>query len=112
VRELEDELAAARVAHAEVSQREARLDRAVRGSTVCLWDWHVGTTEAHYDERFAELLGYVPGEDDCDLTFENFSERLHPDDRALNTEAINRHLEENVLYDIEYRLRCKDGEAG
>jgi PAS domain S-box-containing protein len=110
VRELEDELAAARVAHAEVSQREARLDRAVRGSTVCLWDWHVGTTEAHYDERFAELLGYVPGEDDCDLTFENFSERLHPDDRALNTEAINRHLEENVLYDIEYRLRCKDGD--
>ena len=36
--------------------------------------------------------------------------RVHPDDRALTMEALERHIRgECESYECEHRLRCKDG---
>ncbi|MFP6864783.1 MAG: PAS domain-containing protein [Roseibacillus sp.] len=109
LRELEEQLAAAREAHAELADREERLARAVKGSMEGLWDWEVGTNNIHYAERLKELLGYGP-DDEFDHGFEEFKRRLHPDDRGPTMEAVKLHVEANFTYDVEYRLMCKDGE--
>jgi PAS domain S-box-containing protein len=109
LRELEEQLAAAREAHAELADREERLARAVKGSMEGLWDWEVGTNNIHYAERLKELLGYGP-DDEFDHGFEDFKRRLHPDDRGPTMEAVKLHVEANFPYDVEYRLMCKDGE--
>ncbi|MFP6875336.1 MAG: PAS domain-containing protein [Roseibacillus sp.] len=109
LRELEEQLAAAREAHAELADREERLGRAVKGSMEGLWDWEVGTNNIHYAERLKELLGYGP-DDEFDHGFEEFKRRLHPDDRGPTMEAVKLHVEANIPYDVEYRLMCKDGE--
>ncbi len=106
---MEEQLAAAREAHAELADREERLGRAVKGSMEGLWDWEVGTNNIHYAERLKELLGYGP-DDEFDHGFEEFKRRLHPDDRGPTMEAVKLHVEANIPYDVEYRLMCKDGE--
>ena len=52
------------------------------------------------------------GGDDIDEfpnVYESFSSRLHPDDVEETSREIQSHLERDALYDIDYRLRSKDG---
>jgi light-regulated signal transduction histidine kinase (bacteriophytochrome) len=39
-----------------------------------------------------------------------FERHLHPDDQEKTWAAVNRHLDNDEPYDVEYRLRTRDGE--
>jgi PAS domain S-box-containing protein len=86
-----------------------RFDLAVRGANDGLWDWWPATDQSWVSPRFKQLLGY--GEDD-DLgnPIEFWRTRLHPDDHDRVMQALRDHLEQRVAYDIEYRLRTRDGQ--
>src|SRR5690606_38312397 len=93
---------------AELRGSEERFALAVRGSTDGLWDWNVETDEVYYAPRFKELLGYRDHE--FASLFSSFESHLHPDDRDCILESIQAHLQRQVPYDVEYRLRTKSGE--
>jgi len=84
-----------------------RFERAVRGTSDGLWDWNVKQNTFWYAPRYRQLLGY----DDKEFPneFESWYSRLHPDDVEKTKAAIEMHLNENALYDVEYRLRTKSG---
>lgn len=88
---------------------EDRFKLAVRGTSDGLWDWHISTSAMWYAPRFRELLGYDEV-DEFPNEFATFESHLHPDDRSATLEAVNRHLEDDEPYDVEYRLRTKRGE--
>ncbi|MBT4863562.1 MAG: PAS domain S-box protein [Planctomycetaceae bacterium] len=91
----------------ELRESEERLNLAVRGTSDGLWDWSIETGKEYWSPRFKELLGYGEGiETTCDqcLAF------VHPEDKADVLEAVRLHLEENLPYDCEYRLRTRCGE--
>ena len=92
----------------QLKESEKRLELSVRGTNDGLWDWNIVTGEVYYAPRFKELLGYS-NEADFPHVFESFKNHLHPDDRDETIEAVNAHLEKNHPYEIEYRLRLKDG---
>lgn len=94
----------------ELRRSKERLDLAVRGSSDGLWDWNILTNEDYFSARFCELLGY--GEFELPQQYSTFDTRLHPDDRARVLEAIRQHLELEVPYDLELRLRTKFGGYG
>jgi len=54
-----------------------------------------------------KLLGYAPGE--FPRTLEAWSDIIHPNDRERVWTAIERHLRGEAAYDVEYRVRHKDG---
>ena len=54
------------------------------------------------------LIGYSPNE--FPNRFDSFRDHLHPEDRDATLKAIERHHQERVPYDVEYRLRTKQGE--
>ena len=58
------------------------------------------------DEVF-RIWGYEPG--GLDVTYENFLQAVHPDDRALISEAVAAALRENRSYDITHRIVRPDG---
>jgi len=87
---------------------EERLDLAFKGSSDGLWDWNILTDEVYFSDRFKELLGYEP--DELPHTFESFESRLHSEDHDLTLEAVKLHLEAQLPYEVEYRLRGKDGD--
>ena len=95
---------------AEIALRESeqRFELAVRGSQDGLWDWlDVTGDQVWWSPRFYELLGYEPGEIPAGMAA--FKDLLHPDDLDETMRAVREHFQQNVRYDIEYRLRCKDG---
>jgi len=87
---------------------EERFHLAVQGSSAGLWDWDISTNRVYYSPRFIELLGYA--NDEFPAVFESFYEALHPDDRSRVEAALEEHFTDREPYDIDYRLRTKEGE--
>jgi PAS domain S-box-containing protein len=92
----------------ELRESEARYERAVTGSKDGIWDWNVVTGEDYLSPRWKEMIGY----EDHELlnTAESFFGLLHPEDAPKVQEAVRAHFEERKPYEIEMRLRCKNGD--
>jgi len=85
---------------------EERFRLAAGCCTNLIYEWDIGN-RIEWFGKIDELLCYAPGE--LPRTLEAWTNSIHPDDRDRVTAAINNHLEKNELYDIEYRIRKKDG---
>lgn len=88
------------------AERE-RLDLAAKGALDGLWEWNIVTGAEYFSDRWFELLGYAPGE--VAQVYETWESSLHPDDKTGVLEAVQRHLQHRVPFDVEYRLRTKSG---
>ncbi len=87
---------------------EERFQLAVSGSAVGIWDWNVLTGEEYLSPRWKELLGY--GDDELLNTVETWDSLVHPEDREQAKLAVEKHFAKHAPYEVEYRLRHKDGE--
>ena len=104
---------------AEIQAREGRVLSELRESEFLwkfaietsgdgLWDWNVPQEKVFYSKRWKELLGYA--EADIGDGLDEWSKRIHPDDKAGTMAAISRHFEGlTPSYSYEHRLLCKDG---
>jgi PAS domain S-box-containing protein len=89
------------------TQRE-RLEMALIGGGVGMWDWDMVTNATVYDERWAGILGYTEDELEYDNSF--FERHTHPDDLERVYADIERHARGELPYlDREIRMRHKDG---
>jgi len=93
----------------ELRELSERLQLAVEGADIGVWDWNVRTDEVRFDERWAAMLGYDREEIASDLSA--WEERVHPDDREPVWNAIERHFAgETDIYRCDHRMRSKSGE--
>ncbi|MGM0706183.1 MAG: PAS domain S-box protein, partial [Bacteroidota bacterium] len=93
---------------AEMEAERLRLKLALRGGDLGLWDWNLDTAHVHYNDRWAEMLGYDP--EDIAPTIEAFRDRVHPDDRPRVFDAIDAHTKgETDFIEMEIRMRARDG---
>jgi PAS domain S-box-containing protein len=91
----------------ELHDVEDRYAFAAAGTNDGLWDWNIKTGDCCYSVRWKKTLGYRDGE--LKDVRETFISLLHPDDRACAATAWEAHLTNRVPYDLEYRLKHKDG---
>ena len=87
---------------------EERYLLALAGSTDGLWSWDIPADTVFYSDRFREILGY--SSEEFPGTIESFRSRLHPEDADVTWAAIERHLQEHVPFNTEYRMGTKSGE--
>ncbi|MYL68269.1 PAS domain S-box protein [Halorubrum distributum] len=93
----------------ELRELSERLQLAVEGADVGVWDWNVRTGEVRFDERWAAMLGHDTDEIDFDLL--TWEERVHPDDIGDAWDAIETHFAgETDLYQCDFRMRTKAGD--
>ncbi len=87
---------------------EERLELAATGSSDGLWDWP-DLREDYYwvSPRFEELLGYATGE--LSTSLGAGAELVHPEDMDRVVHGFEAHLESDVPYDVEVRMRTVDG---
>ena len=84
-----------------------RLDLAIIGTNDGIWDWiDVNSDKEWWSPRYYELLGYT--QEELPASLSNFKKILHPGDLETTYEAINACLNDNVPFDVEYRLKTKD----
>jgi two-component system, sensor histidine kinase and response regulator len=91
---------------AELLEAQERFQRAVSGTQDALFEFNLLTGEIWHSPRFRAMLGYQESDVASDGKLETF---IHPDDGAIVGKAMGDHLQRGVPYDIEYRLRRKDG---
>jgi diguanylate cyclase (GGDEF)-like protein/PAS domain S-box-containing protein len=102
-----DETVAAQEA---LRESEEQLDCAVEGSGVGLWDWHVQTGEAVFNERWAEIAGYTLAEL-SPLSIDTWTNLCHPKDLQRSSELLEQHYcGRSPIYECEARMRHKDGQ--
>ncbi len=92
----------------ELERYRRRLDGAMFAGDLAWWEMDVETGAVHFHENKADLLGMSPEDFDH---YEDFTERIHPEDYEPTMQAMRDHLEGRAeKYDTEYRIRDADGE--
>ena len=87
---------------------EERWELAISGANDGVWDWDIQSGELFLSDRWKTMLGYQP--DEISNQFSEWETRIHPDDVEKVMQEVNRHLDgRSVLYQVEHRVRCKDG---
>ncbi len=96
--------------HAETKLRlnEERLNFALSGTNLGVWDWNLETDEVSFTEQFTEMLGYSHEEA---LLFENFWNHItHKEDLEIVQKNLDDHISgKTPFYEIRRRMRRKDG---
>ncbi len=95
-----------------LERRRGELERVVeltaRAGGVGLWEWDVRTNAVRLSPEWKRQLGY--GEHEMADSFEEWRKRLHPEDRARVTAALDEYLKDPVgEYVSEQRLQHRDG---
>lgn len=91
-----------------VTTQAERMDLVVRGSEAGTWDWHIGTGQVTFNERWATMLGYQLHE--LEPNVGTWEQLVHPDDLPAVMEKVSAHLRgDTPLYSTEHRLRTKSG---
>jgi PAS domain S-box-containing protein len=91
----------------QLRESEGRLSAALEGGRMGMWEWDVRTNEAVWNPREFELLGMHPN--DGSANSEQFFERIHPDDRDLFTQSLQKTLRDGQLFYEEMRVIGDDG---
>ncbi len=95
-------------ARTALSESRQRLEMAMNGAKLGLWDIDFITGIVYRSERWSTMLGYKPGEiPDTNKAWLNL---IHPEDK--NTILYLRGLGKNQkdkYFQSEQRLKCKDG---
>jgi PAS domain S-box-containing protein len=114
--QLYDELADAQQMIAILREQLDQFEIATMGSQEGLWvgrplpgqPWDSPETPAWYSSQFKVLLGFEDHE--FPPVLESWRSRIHPEDRDRVFQALRDHIEHHVPYDVESRLRTKQGE--
>jgi PAS domain S-box-containing protein len=95
---------------AEEALRESleRYELAIKGTTDGIYHWNIATGEDVHSPRYRELLGYAA--DDLPDSLNGFEAIVHPDDLPRVKAAQEAHLLRHDPYNIELRLRTKQGD--
>jgi two-component system sensor histidine kinase/response regulator len=113
ITDLKQAAAALRESEEALRQANARLDLAVRGSNISIWECDM--PDGHIENgrltliNVWELLGYDARTSPADFP-STFGLLWHPDDQ----ERVGHELQalfsgDGQIYESEYRVRCKDG---
>jgi len=93
----------------QLKENEQRLAMALQGTNAGLWDWDMKTNTLTTNRIWSELIGYDP-EELMPFTIDTWERLTHPDDLKKARENLARHFQdENIPYDLEIRMKHKDG---
>ncbi|MCA1960813.1 MAG: PAS domain S-box protein [Desulfomonile sp.] len=88
---------------------EERLELALLGADLGLWDIHVPSGQVIANQRVLDILGYA--RDEVEPTVRYWMTLIHPEDRTRAIEKANAHIHGRAdYYEDEYRIKTKSGE--
>lgn len=88
-------------------QQRERAEFVAEGSDVGFWFCDLPFANVIWDKRVKKHFWLPP--DDSPVTMEIFYSLLHPDDREPTRRAVENSIENNEMYDVEYRTMAPDG---
>lgn len=93
----------------ELQRLKERLELAVEGANLGIWDWDMVTDEVEFNEQWAQMLGHSI--DEIESHLHEWERRVHDGDIDRVEKALTAHIDgETALYDTEHRVRTADGD--
>ncbi|WP_374692149.1 response regulator [Accumulibacter sp.] len=87
----------------ELRQANQRLRMAVDVAQIVFWELDFVSSRLYYDADLIPLLGFTI--EDRPESLPDWVERMHPDDRTVFLERVDRHAKAlDPLFDCEYRI--------
>ncbi len=87
-------------------ESEERLRLATDAARLGTFDWDIPTQQVTWNRFHRTLLGYAP---ELSSSFAAWERRVHPDDLAGATAALQLAQDSNTDYSCEYRVIWEDG---
>lgn len=94
-------------AEESLRENETRLRLALQATKSGIWDWDFVTNSATVSEEYCLLLGWKP--EIRVITYQEWLNWIHPDDRASVITAIEQAIEQYQDYQFEYRILHPEG---
>ncbi len=95
-------------AEKDLKESKERLSLALDVSNSGMWELNpLNFTDTHYNERWFAMLGYES--DELSHTGETWTKLMHPDDLETVLKRMKDHIEKNIPYSVEFRMKTKDG---
>ena len=89
-----------------IRQFEQRVALAAEAAHMGVWEVDLRTNELWVSDKIRELFDIDPGEE---IALKDFSQRVHPEDRARRDAAIRQAIETHGSYELEFRVVQRDG---
>lgn len=89
-------------------EMEQRLELAMKGANLGLWDYNYQTNDTIINKRWAEILGYDL--DELIKINKVYEDYIHPEDRSEYQKTMREHRDSRAdSFICEYRFKAKDG---
>ncbi|HVU00328.1 MAG TPA: ATP-binding protein [Polyangiaceae bacterium] len=101
------EITAQKQAEAALRDSEEKLRLAVAATSMGLWSWDAKKDEIAWDDAMCRIWGVT--QDTAPRTREAYLRTIHPEDQALQRDAISRAVKSGDFPDRQYRVVRPDG---
>jgi PAS domain S-box-containing protein len=95
----------ARRQFAERAAAEERLHLAIAAGRLGSWELDLGTGELRTTEAYRRVYGHTGDS----LAYQQVLEAIHPADRQMHRQAVDRAIADNTDLNVEYRVIWPDG---
>ncbi len=108
-RQLQKEIFEREKSEEQLKQSSERLELALHGADLGLWDVDTKWEHAVFNDRWAEMLGFT--KEEIGSSTDVFWKLIHPDDQKMVRDALEAHLSgKSEIYETEHRMKAKSGE--
>lgn len=91
----------------EIQSLKERLQLAVEGAGVGVWDWNIQTDVVEFNDQWAAMLGYSL--DEIGQYLQTWEDKTHPEDIDTVFDAFESHTKgETEYYDADHRMQTAD----
>jgi len=94
-------------AEEDLHRSEAFLAQGQKISRTGSWGWHVSTGEVYWSKEHFRIFNYDP--ETAKPSYSLFMERVHPEDRPLFEQILERAVREKGDFEHNYRIILGDG---
>ncbi|MBI3601085.1 MAG: PAS domain-containing protein [Nitrospinae bacterium] len=93
--------------HESLIKSENSLAEAQQIAHIGNWDWDIVNNNLRWSDEIYRIFGLTP--QDFGATYEAFLSSVHPEDRELVKNAVNKALYNKKTYSIDHRIVLPDG---
>jgi len=102
------DITSAKAAEEKIKEFQSRMELALSGANMGLWDWNLSSAEETLDERAKKILGLKT--DKNNFSVEDY-EMIHPDDRKKINKMVRQvRSGQTQIMKNEFRIITKTGE--
>ncbi|MDP5292943.1 PAS domain S-box protein [Oceanimonas sp. CHS3-5] len=92
-----------------LAESEYRAQLIIEGANIGTWQCDMQTGQCHFNDRWADMLGYRLDELGA-TSLDTWKSRVHSEDLAVAEDMLERHIKGlNPVYECRLRMRHRDG---